>query len=108
MKIIVFIVNALIQLAATAIGLFMLLIGLNGYSESQATPGLVLFIVLGFVSAVGIGLLSVLATQRLAAKTSLGKFSASTISILGFAMVGVVILIIGLLVAVFLVEALRK
>jgi hypothetical protein len=108
MKIIVFIANALIQLAAAAVGLFMLLIGLNGYSEKQAEMGLLFFIILAFVSTIGIGLLSVFTTQRLAAKPSLGKFGASAIAIFGFAIIGIVILIIGVLAAVFLVEALRK
>lgn len=108
MKIIVFIANALIQLVAAAVGFLMLLIGLNGFSERQAEPGLLLYIILAVVSALGLGAASVFTAQRLAAKTSLGKFGASAISVLGLAVIGVAILMIGFFAAILLAEALRK
>jgi hypothetical protein len=46
MKVIVFILTTAIQLLAAALAFFMLLIGLNGFSEKDATPSLIMFIVL--------------------------------------------------------------
>lgn len=107
MKIIVFILNASIQLAVVAFGFFMLIIGLNGFSEREATPGLVFYIILSIASVLGIGAASAFGAHRLAAKSSLGKFAAGAIAVPVFAIIGFVILIIALFAAIFMVSALR-
>lgn len=107
MKIIVFIINALIQLGVAAVCFFMLIVGLNGYNEDDAIPSIYFFIALGVISALALGAASVFATQRLAQKPSLGKFGASTISVISFAIIGVVILVVGWFAALFLAEAVR-
>ena len=107
MKIVVFILNALIQFAVAAFGLFMLLVALNGFSEKQATSGLLFYIILSIVSILGIGAASALGAHRLAAKPALGKFAAGAIAVPVFAVIGFVILTIALFAAVFLAQALR-
>jgi len=106
MKVIVFILTALIQLAVATLGFFMLLLGLNGYNEKDASPSLIMYIVLALASAVGLGLASVYTTKRLS-ETSLGSFGAAAIAVVSFAVVGGAILIVGWFAALFLAEIVR-
>jgi hypothetical protein len=108
LRIIVFIVTALIQGAFAAIAFLTLLVGLNGYSEKQATPGLAFFVVLSVASALGLGAGSAFAAKRIVEKKSFGKFAASAAAIAGFAAIGVVILIAGFFVALILSEIMRR
>ena len=108
MKIFVFIITALIQLAAAACGFFMLLLGLNGFSESQAAPGIIFYIIFGIASAAGVGAGSVYLAKRLVEKSSLGSFGASAIAILGGAVVGGVILFGGFIVAILLATIMHE
>ncbi len=103
MKIFVFIITALIQLAAAACGFFMLLLGLNGFSESQAAPGIIFYIIFGIASAAGVGAGSVYLAKRLVEKSSLGSFGASAIAILGG-----VILFGGFIVAILLATIMHE
>jgi uncharacterized protein YqgC (DUF456 family) len=107
MKVIIFFLNAAIQLVSAALAFFMLLIGLNGYHEQDATPSLIMYIVLALASAAGLGLASVYTTKRFSA-TRLGNYGAAALSVLGFAVVGWVILIIGWFAALLLAELVRK
>ena len=107
MRIIVFVVTALIQIAVAVFGFFALILGLNGYHENDATPSIVFYIALGFLSALGLGAAGAYAAKRLAEKPSLGKFLASAIAIIGFAIIGAVILVIGWFAALFLAEIIR-
>jgi hypothetical protein len=108
MKILVFIANVLIQLAAGAFGLLMLIIVMNGYHENDAMPGMILYIVLTIISALGMGAGSIFAMQKLLDKTSLGNFGAAAISILVFSLIGFVILIVNIFAAVLVAEVWRK
>lgn len=108
MKIIVFAINTLIQIIAAAIGLLMLIIAMNGYSEDQAAPGIIFYIAVAILSALGLGAASVYTAQKLKAKTSLGGFAASAISVLIYALLGGIILIIAVFGAILTAEALRK
>jgi hypothetical protein len=108
MKIIVFAANLLIQLAIAAFGFLVMLLAMNGFSEKQATPGMILYIIVAILSALGLGAASVYTAQKLIEKTSLGSFGAGAIAILIFTVVGAVILIIGFFAAIFTAEALRK
>lgn len=108
MRIIVFIITAAIQLGVAAITFFMLLLGLNGFSESESTPGLIFFIALGFISVVGLGGASAFAARWLVEKKSFGNFGAAAASIVGFSILGTVVLFAGFLVAVLLATFLRE
>jgi hypothetical protein len=107
MRIIVFVITALIQLAAAAIGFLMLLLGLNGFHEREATPSLIFYIVLGLGSAVGLGATSAFVARALVEKKALGRLAASAIAVVGFSVAGVLILIVGFFIALVLASAVR-
>jgi hypothetical protein len=107
MRIIVFVLNAVIQFAAAAAGFLLLLLGLNGFSERQANPSLLFYIALSVGSAAGLGVASAFASKWLAQKKSMGGLGASAISVPVFAAVGVLILIAGFFVALFIASAMR-
>ncbi len=107
MRIIVFIITAVIQLAAAAAGFLALLLGMNGYSEKQATPSLVFYIALSVMSALGLGGASAFAAKRLVERKSFGSLWASTTAVLGFSILGGLILIAGVFVAVIVAEVIR-
>ncbi len=107
MRINVFIITALIQLAVAVPGFLGLLLGLNRFSEQDATVSLIFYIALAFLSALGLGAASSYTAKGLAEKPALGKIGASAIAIIGFAIVGVIILFVGLIAAVFLAEGIR-
>jgi hypothetical protein len=108
MRITVFIITAVIQLAAAAAGSLLLLLGMNGYSERQATPGLILYAALGFGSALGLGLASSFWVKRLVERRSFGGVAASATAVLGFSVIGAVILIISFFAAIVLTEVMRR
>lgn len=107
MRIIVFVLNAVIQLAAAAVGFFLLLLGLNGFSERQSNPSLLFYIILSAGSAAGLGVASAFASKWLAQRKSMGALGASAIAVPVFAVVGVLILIVVFFVAVFIASAMR-
>lgn len=103
----VLILTVVLQLTASAIGLFLLLLGLNGYSERQATPSLILYITLSLTSSFALGAASAFAAKRLAKRTSLGSFGASAIAVVAFSIIGVVVLFVGFFASFALAEILR-
>lgn len=107
MRIIVFILTALIQLAAGAAGFLLLLLGMNGYNERQAAPGLVLYVAVGLGSALGLGLASAFVARRLVERKSFGGLAASATAVLSFSVLGGVVLVAGFLGAIVLAEVMR-
>ncbi len=107
MRIIVFILTAVIQLAAAAAGFLLLLLGMNGYSERQATPGLVLYVVLGVGSALGLGVASAFVVKRLVEKRSFGGLAASATAVLGSSVLGGLILVVSFFAAIVVAEVMR-
>lgn len=107
MKTIVFILIAAVQLIVGAAAFFMLLVAMNGFSETDASPGLLMYIVLTLGSAVGHGAAGVCVAKRLSA-ASVGNFGAALISIAGFAIIGTIILLIGWVAALFLAQIVRE
>ena len=107
MKIIVYFVTALIQLVAAAVGFFVLLLGLNGYSERQATPSLILYLALSVLSILGVGALAVFSTNFIVRKHWIGGAGAAFIATISVAIIGGVILVAGLFVAFLLAEFVR-
>jgi len=107
MRIIVFTITAAIQLAAALVGFLVLLLGLNGYSEKQAMPGLIFYIVLGLGSAPAIGMASAFTSKRLDERKLLGSLAASALSIIVFTVLGALILVLGFIAALLLAESIR-
>ena len=107
MRIIVFILTAVIQLAAAAAGGLVLLLGMNGYSERDATPGLYLYAALGLISALGLGLASAFASRWLVERRSFGRAGAAATAVLGSVALGGLILIVNFFAAIVLTEIMR-
>lgn len=107
MKILVFILTALIQLTAASVGLFLLLVGMNGYSEQQAMPSLVFYAALSLATALVLAAGSPFAAKRLAAKPSIGKFGASAIAITSSSILGVAMVVVLFFLSFLLAEILR-
>ena len=107
MKIIVYLVTALIQLVAASAGFFVLLLGLNGYSERQATPSLILYLALSVLSILGFGALAVFTTNFIVRKNWAGGAGAAFIATISVSIIGVVVLVAGLFVAFLLAEFVR-
>lgn len=107
MKILVFILTGLIQLTGAAVGLFLLLVGMNGYSERQAMPSLVFYVALSVATALGLAGGSPFVAKRLAARSSIGSFGASAIVVTSSAILGVAILVALFFASFLLAEILR-
>lgn len=95
MRIIVFVVVAVVQLGAAAFGLLVLIMGMNGFSERDATPGLLFYVVLAMASSVALGVGGALAAKRLAAGRRMGGLAASAIAVTCASTLGVVVLVGG-------------
>jgi hypothetical protein len=108
MRIIVFILTALIQLVAAVTGFLILLLAMNGYSENQAMPGLVLYLILALGSVLGLSLASTFLVKRLVERRAIGGFAASIASVLGFSILGGLILIVSFFGAIALAEVMRE
>jgi len=106
-RIIAFTFTALIQLASAAVGFLILLLAMNGYSESQAEPGLILYIALGLGSSLVLGLASAFLVKRLAERRSWGSLAAAVISVFGSSILGVLIIVVSFFAAIMLTELMR-
>jgi hypothetical protein len=108
MRIIVFSTVAVVQLAVAALGLFVLLVGLNGYSERHATPGLIAYVVLCLATVPGMGALGAMVARVLVEKKRFGKAGASVGAIVGVVILGIVVLVTGVVAAFVIAEVLRR
>ena len=93
MKIGCYLITAIVQLVAAVSGFFILLLGLNGFSESEATPSLVVYIGVSALTVFGDGALGLFLAKVLTRKTRLGSNSASLITALIVIVFGVLVLI---------------
>lgn len=107
MKIIVFVLTALIQLAAAAAVFVILLLSMNGYSERDATLGIYLYVFLCLASALVLGFAGAFVAGRLVAKRSFGGFAASATAVIGSAVVGGLLLVFSFIAAIVVAEAVR-
>jgi hypothetical protein len=107
MKIATFLITALINAAVSFVMFFMLLLAMNGFHESDALPGLLLYIVWGLLSAIITGVLGILLANYLATKKSLNKIAATVISTVIFIIVGGVSVAVSFFAAVLLASAMR-
>ena len=97
-----FVINVAVGIAV----FFLLLVGMNGYSESDATSGLVTYI----VSALLVSILMAVAafvTAGMLVRRQFGSFIAALIAIVSFVVVGVILKALCALVAVGVAEAVR-
>lgn len=107
MKIAAFLITALINVGVGVVLFFFLLLALNGFSESQATPGLILYIIWVLIASVGAAVLSIWLTNYLATKKSLNGIVAALISILIFIVIGTGSSFLALIISAVLVDAMR-
>ena len=107
MKIVATILTVLFQIGAAAVGLLILLLVLNGYSEQDTTPGLLVYLILNLGTALGFGIVTGFAINRLRRKTSLGSFAASTLVTISLCLVGTVIVVALFAVSILLAELRR-
>ena len=107
MRITVFILTIILNLAAGVFGLFVLLLGLNGYSERQATPSLILYISFCLAGSLTLGFLGTLAAKTIVNKGWLGKPGAAILSIVLTSIIGVVLVVVAVFLGFILAEFLR-
>lgn len=107
MKIATFLTTALANVGIGFVVFFMLILSLNGFHEDESTPGLLLYIVWGLLSAIVTGVLGVLLANYLTTKRSFSKIVAAAISIVAFIIVGGISTIVGFFAAVLLTSAMR-
>ena len=107
MKIATLLMTAILNGIIGAILFFFLLIAMNGFSERQATPVLILFIVWIFLTSVITGVLSFLTTKYLINKKSLSAIVSGLMAVVMFVIGGGVLNIIGFFGAILLATALR-
>ena len=107
MKIAAFLLTATINLGVGIILFFFLIIALNGYSEKQAAPGLILFIVWILIFSLAAACLSFFTVSYLIKKKSFSPLAGAFFSIIGFVFIGVILDLVGILAAIGLIEGLR-
>jgi hypothetical protein len=107
MQILNFLMTAAVDIAIGVVLGFFLLLALNGYSEDQAMPGLILYVVWVLLFSLAAAALSVLTAKYLIGKKSFGALAACAIAAPIFIVIGGVVNFAGLFAAVILSEALR-
>ena len=107
MRITVFIVTGIVAIAAAVFGLFVLLLGLNGYSERQATPSLIFYTVFCLVASLILSFLGTIAAKAIVNKQWLGKAAAAIVSIVLASTIGVVLVVVAVFASFILAEFLR-
>ena len=107
MKITALLMTAILNGIIGAALLFFLLMAMNGFSERQATPALILFIVWVGVTLIVTGVLSFLTTKYLINKKSLSAAVSMLIAVVIFVVFGGVLNAAGFFGAILLGAALR-
>ncbi len=92
MRIIVFIIVAAVQLVAAACVFLVLIMGMNGFSERDANPGLAFYIVLALASSAGLGVAGAMFARWLTARRGLGGLGAAAIAVVSSSTVGLIVL----------------
>jgi hypothetical protein len=100
-----FLITALINIAIGAALFFILIISLNGFSGSQAEPGLILFIVWALLTSIMTGVLALFSANYLTARKSFNPWLAALLAISIFIIVGAAIDFVGLVAGVVLTSA---
>jgi hypothetical protein len=106
LKIASFLLTLIVDLAAGAIIFFMMLIAMNGYSESDAQLGLLAYIILAVITSIAMGVGSVIAVGLLI-KREFSSIIAGLTAVPVFAIVGIVIEIVSSLIGIGIAEFVR-
>ncbi len=101
MRVVVALVTAVVSLGMGTICLLTLLVTLNGFSESAATPGLGIFGVLGLVAVSAASILGVVSFNRLAASGQRSRGVAGTLAVL--MALGLMLVVLGIIFVIVLV-----
>lgn len=107
MRLTVFLVTALLSVAAAIFGFFILLLGLNGFSERQATPSLIFYIVFCLTSLLILSFLGTLIAKAFVEKGWMNKAWAAIVSILSTSIVSGLLVIVAVFAGFALAEFLR-
>ncbi len=107
MKIAAFLITGLVNGTIGGVLFFFLLLGLNGFSEQQATPGLILYIAWVLIASIIMAILSLWLTNYLTTKKSVNNIVAGLISIGIFIVVGTVSTLAALFGSVLIVSVMR-
>ena len=86
---------------------FMLLLSLNGFSEDEAKPGLILFIVWVVLVSIITGVLSFLSVNYLVTKKSYNPWLAALLAIVVFIFLGSAASIAGVIAAIIIATAMH-
>ncbi len=107
MRTTVFLITAIIDLAVAIFGFFILLIGLNGFSERQATASLIFYIVFCLTSLLILSFLGTLIAKAFVEKGWMNKAWAAIVSILSTSIVSGLLVIVAVFAGFALAEFLR-
>jgi hypothetical protein len=103
----IFLTTTLVNVGIGAALFLMLVISLNGFTEDQAAPGLILFIVWALLCSLTTGILSFLSAKFLTEKKSVNAWLAAASAITVFIITGATVNFVGMIIAVFLTSAMR-
>ncbi len=103
----IFLITTLINVGIGAALFFMLVILLNGFTEDQAAPGLILFIVWALLCSLVAGISSFFSARFLTEKKSVNAWLAALSAIAVFVIIGATVNFVGMLIAAFLTTAMR-
>lgn len=105
-KIAAFVVTLMVNLIIGAVTLFMMLVAMNGYSESDAQWGLLAYIVLAAVTSLLMAVGAVLLAGKLL-KRQFSPIAAILISVPLFSIAGIVLKIVCSLIGIGTAEYVR-
>ena len=102
-----FLITTLINIGVGAALFFILIISLNGFTEDQSAPGLILFIVWALLCSLAAGIFGFLSAKFLTEKKSYNAWLAALSAIAVFVIIGTIANFFGVIVVVFLTSAMR-
>jgi len=108
MTILVFLITSAVQLLLAGFGFFILLLLLNGYSERFATPGIISYLLISLIIAIGLGWFAAFIAKKIVSRKRLGSLAAGSLSTIGFSMLGGIFLVATLFLSVGIAELFRN
>jgi len=106
-KLIAFLLTILVLLAAGTVVFFMMLVAMNGFSESDAIWGLGVYVILTLLVTVAMGTGGVLLIARFI-KKGFSPLVSCLIAVPVFSLIGMVCEVIGSLIGVAVAEIVRR
>ena len=107
MRVTVFLITAILDLALAIFGLFILLLGLNGFSERQATPTLIFYIIFCLTSLIILSYLGTLVAKAFVDRGWMNKVWAAIVSVLSTSIISGLLVIVAVFAGFALAEFLR-